>query len=327
MNGWMGKILRVNLTDGRIKTVPTEPYAEKYLGGRGIASAIYWENVSPNVRAFGPENVLSFITGPLIATGVQGATRMAVTAKSPWSNPEGYSFGTIGGVVGAELKKAGYDGIVIEGRADRPAYLSIQDDKIELKDASFMWGKGAYHTAQSLQEIYGEKVRYILTGVAGEKLVRLAVAFASHEGTARVGFGAVMGSKNLKAIAVLGSGHPSVADPDKVKELNLYTVKIAERLKSSSPPGIGPSRAHLLEAIGNGGCYQCALECHRKLYIFGKRLQGYRRCQAMEYYLPWRYGREDEPVDTLFDSPTLANDYCLDTNDIARIIRVALFQL
>jgi aldehyde:ferredoxin oxidoreductase len=323
MYGWMGKILWVNLTDSEIKTVPTQPYVEKYLGGRGIASRIYLDTVNPEIRAFDPANPLIFMTGPLVATGAQGATRMAVASKSPSLYPEGYCYSNIGGFFGAELKKAGFDGVVIEGRAPKPVYLSIRDSSVELRDASSLWGHGSYRTSQLLQDTHGEKVRFIVTGVAGERLVRSATAFASHEGSARMGIGAVMGSKNLKALTVLGTGTPSAADPEKLKELNLYTLKISERLKSSSPPGIGATgHGDILEVLGNGGCYQCALECHRKLYRFGKRreLEGYRRCQAMEYYLPWRYGREDEPVDTLFDAPTLANDYSIDTNDIAPII-------
>jgi aldehyde:ferredoxin oxidoreductase len=317
----MGKILRVNLTTSKIETIPTQTYTERYLGGRGIASRIYFETLNPEVKAFDPENLLVFMTGPLVATGVQGATRMTVAGKSPSPNPEGYSFGNIGGFVGAELKKAGFDGLVIEGRAPKPVYLSIRDDSVEIRDASSLWGRSSYQTAHLLQDAHGEKIRFMVTGVAGERLVRSATIFASHESSCRVGFGAVMGSKNLKALAIQGTGTPSVAEPERLKELNRYTLKISERVKSSIPPGIrAANRGRLLEVLGNGGCYQCGLECHRKLYRYGGKLEGYRRCQAMEYYLPWRYGLEDEPIDTLFDAPTLPNDYSVDTNDLAAII-------
>ena len=117
MHGWMGNILHVNLSNSEVRTIPTEPYAEKYLGGRGIASRIYWDTVEPQTKAFDPENRLIFMTGPIVATGAQAATRMSVVAKSPMAYPEGYSYGNIGGFIAVELKKAGFDGVVIEGHA------------------------------------------------------------------------------------------------------------------------------------------------------------------------------------------------------------------
>jgi len=323
MHGWMGKILNVDLSNSRITQSSTQPYAEQYLGGRGIASRLYWETVAPEVKAFDPENRLIFMTGTLVATGAQAATRLSVVSKSPMTLPEGYCYGNIGGFVGAELKKAGFDGVVIEGRAPKPVYLWIHDDEVELRDASSLWGQGAYRAGEMLQQTHGDKVRFITTGVAGERRVRTAIAFASHQSTSTAGFGAVMGSKNLKALAVRGTGKPPVADPDRLKELNRYTVHISKRIPDTIMPIIeATGRAHLLEVIGKGGCYQCGLECSRNKYRYGQRLEleGYRRCQAMEYYLPWKYSREDEPVDTFFDAPTLANDYSIGTFELQSIV-------
>jgi aldehyde:ferredoxin oxidoreductase len=199
MNGWMGKILTVDLTHSLISEISTEPYAERFLGGRGIASRLYWETVTPDTGAYDPDNRLIFMTGPLIATGAQGATRMSVVGKSPMTFPEGFCYGNIGGFVGAELKKAGYDGIVVEGRASRPVYLWIQDNKVEIRDASFLWGKGSYRVEEILRQGHGDRVRFMTTGVAGENLVRSAIIFGSHQSTSTAGFGAIMGSKNLKA--------------------------------------------------------------------------------------------------------------------------------
>src|SRR4030043_771369 len=117
MHGMTGKILRVNLSDSKISTFSSEPYTEQYLGGRGIASRIYWEEVSPKVKPFDPENKLIFVNGPLVGTGAQAATVMAVAGKSPSTFPESYCYGFFAGYVGTELKKAGYDGIVVEGCA------------------------------------------------------------------------------------------------------------------------------------------------------------------------------------------------------------------
>jgi aldehyde:ferredoxin oxidoreductase len=321
MPGWMGRILQVDLSNSEIKTIPTQPYVEKFLGGRGIASRIYWETVAPHTGAFDPENPLIFMTGPVVATGAQAANRMAVVAKSPMTLPEGYCYGNIGGFVGAELKKAGFDGIVIEGQAPKPVYLWINDGKAELRDASLLWGQGAYRTGEILRQIHGERVHFLTTGVAGERRVRTATIFASHESASSAGFGAVMGAKNLKAVAVRGTGRPSVADPDRLKELNRYTIWISKRIRLSIPPGvIGTHHEHLLEVIGKGACYQCALECIRGLYRYGKRLEGYRKCQAQQCYLPWKYDREDEPVETFFDAPTLANDYSICTWELESIV-------
>jgi aldehyde:ferredoxin oxidoreductase len=319
--GWTGKILKVRLSDSTMSTVATATYAERYVGGRGIASRLYWETVSPEIDAFDPENRLIFMTGPLVATGAQGATRMSVVAKSPMTYPEGYCFANMGGFFGAELKRAGFDGLIIEGRSLKPAYLWIYDNAAEILDASSLWGLGAYGTAEILRKVHGEKVRFVTTGKAGENRVRSAVIFGSHESTSCAGFGAVMGSKNLKAVAVAGTGGPAVADPKKLKELNRYTVGICERVTLEAPPIVmATNHAHLLEVIGKGHCDHCGLKCNRQLYRYGQKLEGYRRCQSMEYYLPWRYSREEEPLETFFDAPTMANDYSIDTFELQNIV-------
>ncbi len=321
MHGWMGKILQVNLNNAEIETISTQPYAEQYLGGRGIASRIYWETVAPETKAFDPENRLIFMTGPIVATGAQAATRLSIIGKSPMTLPEGYCYGNIGGFFPAELKKAGFDGVIVTGRAPKPVYLWIHDGEAELRDASSLWGQSAYRTGEMLQQAHGEKVRFITTGVAGENRVRTAVVAGSHEGASSAGFGAVMGAKNLKALAVRGTGKPSVADPERLKELNRYTVKISKRIRLSMPPMVAATHHdHLLEVIGKGGCYQCGLECIRGLYRYGQRLEGYRKCQAQGYYLPWKYGREDEPIETFFDAPTLANDYSICTWELEKMV-------
>ncbi|MFC1970539.1 aldehyde ferredoxin oxidoreductase N-terminal domain-containing protein [Chloroflexota bacterium] len=321
MHGWTGKILHVDLSNSKITRFSTKPYADKYLGGRGIATRIYWETVAPEIKAFDPENRLILMNGTLVATGALAANRMTVMGKSPMTLPEGFCYGSIGGFFGPELKKAGYDGLVIEGRAPKPAYLWINNSEVELRDASSLWGQGNYRTGEILRQIHGEKVHYITTGVAGENRVRSAVIFASHEHTSTGGFGAVMGSKNLKAVAVRGTGKPSVADPNRLKELNRYTVKISKRLHQFVPPGLlRPDQLHLIEVIGKGTCYQCGLECSRNVYRYGKKLVGERRCQSMGYYQPWKYSREDEPLETFFDAPSLANDYSICTIEIGSII-------
>ena len=288
----MGTLLNVDLTSLKTTRLPARPYVENDLGGRGIASKIYCEMVPPAINAFDPENCLIFMTGPIVATGAQAANRMSVVGKSPMTLPEGYCYGNVGGFAGPELKKAGFDGIIIQGRASKPVYLLINDDKAELLDASFLWGYGAYHTSELLQQTHGERTRFLTIGIAGENLVRSAVILASHEGACSAGFGAVMGSKNLKAIAVRGTGKPTVADTNRLKELNLYTIKISKRLRLSIPPRIVYTHPDpVFEVVGKGSCHQCGIECIRGFYRYGKGLEGFRKCQPMQYYLPWVYSR------------------------------------
>ena len=323
MNGWMGKILHIDLSSSKISEIPTQPYAEKYLGGRGLASRLYWEKVTPDVKAFDPGNRLLFMTGPLLATGAQGAARMSVSGKSPMAYPEGYCYGSMGGFFPSELKKAGCDGIVIDGRASRPTYLLINNDKVELRDASTLWGKSAYKAGEMLHQAHGEKICFATTGVAGENLVRTATIFGSHLASVTAGFGAVMASKKLKAIAVRGTGNLKVADSAKLKELNKYTLKIKNTVSLAITPRIGgTNHGHVLKEVGKRHCYQCGLTCSKLIYRFGNdpNMEGLRGCQAMEFYLPWVYGREDEPIKTLFDAPTLANDYSIGTFELQSMV-------
>jgi len=324
VHGWRGKILHIDLSGSHITEIPTQRYAKKYLGGRGLASRLYWEQVTPAVKAFDAENRLIFMTGPMLATGVQGAARMCVAAKSPMAYPEGYCYGSLGGFFPAELKKAGWDGIVIDGRAAGPTLLLINNDKVELRDASHLWGKGACAVEDIIRQDFGDKARFVTTGVAGENLVRSATLYGSQQAAVTAGLGAVMASKKLKTIVVRGTGdNPTVADPARLKELNRYTIKIKNTVSLAITPRIGGTgHGHLLKELGRRHCYQCGLACSKLKYRFGDdpALEGLRGCQGMEYYLPWMYGREDEPVRTLFDAPTLANDYSIDTFELQNMV-------
>ena len=324
MYGIMGKMLRINLSNSTVSTFSTEPYAEHYLGGRGIVSRLYWEEVPPGTKPFDVANKLIFANGPLVGTGAQAATVMAVAGVSPSAYPEGYCYGFFAGYVGAELKKAGYDGMIIEGSAAEPVYIWIQDKKIEIKSAASLWGKSAYASGAALESTHGKDVQWLTIGVSGEKRVRTSVVVSSHDSTLSCGFAAVMGAKNLKAIAVIGSGEVSVADREKLVELTRYSYRISKRIPMVIPPQITRSgHGDLLEVIGKDGCFKCAAACQKNVYRYGKRddLTVTRRCQPMEYYLPWLYGKDSEPVDTLFDAPALANDFSLETFELENIVR------
>jgi aldehyde:ferredoxin oxidoreductase len=324
MLGMIGKMLRINLSTLKTSIFSIDSYIEKYLGGRGIASRLYWEEVAPEVKAFDPANKLIFINGSLVGTGVQAATVMAVAGKSPGTYPEGYCYGFLAGYVGTELKKAGFDGIIIEGSASEPVYVWIEDQQVKILTAGSLWGKSAYQTSEALLKEHGRDARFITIGVSGERKVRTAIALASFDSTLSCGFGAVMGSKNLKAIVVKGSGKISVADPEKLSALNRYTFNIGKRLHAPVPFQItSTGHGHLLEVVGKASCYKCGSFCHRSTLRYGKRtdLTAGRRCQAVEYYLPWLYGHEEEPIETLFLAPVLANDYSIDTFELESIIR------
>ena len=200
--GWCGKILKVDLSNYRITELETMDYADRFIGGRGVATRIYWEEVKPEIRAYDEENCLILMSGPLAATGVHGASRFVVVGKSPMRMPEGFCYGNLGGFFGPFLKKAGYDGIVVVGCAEKPVYIWICDGRAQILDASWLWGKGVKEVRDLLREKHGERIRFVTTGIAGENKCRSATMMTDHEGSATGGFGAIMGSKNLSGSSI-----------------------------------------------------------------------------------------------------------------------------
>ena len=314
--GWCGKILKVELSSSRLSELRTMDYADRFLGGRGLATRIYWEEVGPDVGALNPENRLIFMTGPLTATGVQGASRFEVVSKSPMLKPEGFCYGNLGGYFGPFLKKAGYDGLVITGRAERPSYLFISDGQAEIKNASRLWGKGVHEVQDLLKKTYGKNIHFVTTGPAGENRCRAATLITDLEGSATGGFGAVLGSKNLKAIVVAGRGRPVVAHPEKVKKLNRLVIDLNNHS--------GPYGGHIhkkLKSKGRAPCFQCGLECLRKRVQDEPGHDVVRKCQASAFYLPWVETRPEEPLETVLKATHLANDFSLCTVELVRMIR------
>jgi aldehyde:ferredoxin oxidoreductase len=213
--GYAGKYLRVNLTTGKIEalSLPIE-WAENFLGGNGIGTKILWDEVPPQIDPLGPENKLIVATGPLCGGLMPNVSRVEFIAKSPLTGI--YGDANAGGHFGPELKYAGYDLIIFEGRASSPVYLFICDDRVELRDAAHLWGKGCEDAEKTLQkENRDPELKTALIGQAGENLVRFAAITVSwRRHAARSGVGAVMGSKNLKAIAVRGTRGIRIADPE-----------------------------------------------------------------------------------------------------------------
>jgi aldehyde:ferredoxin oxidoreductase len=225
--GWTGKILRIDLSSGQVSTIDTMQYVPTYLGGRGIASRIAWEEIPPGIDPYDPQNEIIIMTGPASGTLSPTSGRTIFGTLAPRLVPKyWYVWSVMGGWFSPELKNAGYDGIVVEGKASSPVYLWIQDGEAQLMDASHLWGKGARSTESLLKEDHGDDVQAISIGPAGENLIRFAtITMMPEEASGHSGFGAVMGSKNLKAIVVKGTGGVAVAKP---KELLDYTSYVRD---------------------------------------------------------------------------------------------------
>jgi aldehyde:ferredoxin oxidoreductase len=228
--GYAGNLLEINLDRGQVSTKELPPeLARQYLGGIGFNARIVYDQVPAGTDALAPENVLVFSAGSLVGTPFPTAARVEASAKSPLTG--GFGTSNSGSFWGARLKAAGYDSVIVKGRAERPVYISINNDRITVCDASALWGKDAWEVIDILKtRHYGAEVALI--GPAGENLVRFAsIENGYYDGWGRTGLGAVMGSKNLKAIVVQGTGSIVTADP--VGLLNA-TRKGQELIKSAS---------------------------------------------------------------------------------------------
>lgn len=231
IKGWTGKRLRVDLTTGKTKVEEIDrSYRMLWLGGRGFNSELLYREVGPEVDPLGPKNRLMIGVGPLTGTFAPASSRTTITAKSPLGSPEGFGDSNMGGHFGPELKFAGYDQVVIQGRSERPVYLSIRDDDVEVRDASHLWGMSVSKTDAIVKEDLGdEDVHVAAIGPAGERLVRFGCIITDvSRAAARMGMGAVMGSKNLKAVAVRGTGAVEIESPEEFYEICAET---RDRLK------------------------------------------------------------------------------------------------
>lgn len=245
MYGWMGWILRINLSSGEIQKEPLEEgFARRYIGGRGLNARKLYDEVKPDADPLGPSNKLIIGTGPCNGTIVQGSQRFTLTHKSPLTGI--YADGNSGGSFGATMKYAGYDMVIIEGQAEKPVYLWIDDGRVEIRSAEHLWGKTTRETIHEIQsELQDPNLSTIVIGPAGENLVRFANAVADiGRAFGRTGVGAVFGSKKLKAICARGSKGVRVANPqalqDAVKEA--YQAWENNRKMYELIAAYGPSR-------------------------------------------------------------------------------------
>jgi len=296
--GYAGKILHVDLSTGKVWVEETEEiFRRRYIGGWGFILYYLFKEMPADADPLGPENVLVFATGPVTGAPISGSGRHAVGAKSPLTG--GFGASEAGGFWGAELKRAGFDALVIRGKAASPVYLWVHDGEAEIRDASHLWGKPtavAHHFI--CRELADDKIRIAQIGPAGENLVRYAcITHDLRHFAGRCGLGAVMGSKNLRAIAVRGSGKVEVAAPDKLAAIRRWLKENDEALLagfrySGTAGGIPylnaaggmPTRnfrqghfEHAEEISGQkmaetilvdrGSCYACVVQCKRVVEV------------------------------------------------------------
>jgi aldehyde:ferredoxin oxidoreductase len=238
---YTGKILHVDLTSGRVKTEPfDEDFAKAYIGGTGFGIKLLMDNQEPGIDAFDPGNPLIYAVGAVSGTMVPCTTsKFGVFAKSPASNMLGEAYST--GRFGAELRLAGYDVIIIKGKSPKPVYLWIDDESVQIMDASHIWGKTTWEAEDIIRNDLGDQlIRVSAIGQGGENLVRTACLINDRfRAAGRTGLGAVAGSKNLKAVAVRGTRDVAVAEPDELKELCRDLYERAKGPATSKYRGLG----------------------------------------------------------------------------------------
>ncbi len=352
MQGWAGKILDIDLTAGTIETRPLDrEMARLFLGGRGLGARLLWDLVGPEVEPLSPQNVLIFATGPLTATGAQTSNRFSVSTKSPLT-------GTIldansGGWWGMQFKRTGHDVLIVRGRAAGPVMIVIEPEGVSIQDAAHLWGKTVTETTGALGQDNNRR-NVLCIGPAGERLVRMAAIM--NDGTrslARGGPGAVMGSKNLKAIVVVGDERNNAADRERFRFMLYETGKLikASPLTSQALPEFGtaavmnvvndigalPTRnftasqfegaerisgeymtEHLL--VRNQACWACPIACTRVTRT--EKAEG----EGPEYETTWAFGAQCgiDRLDIIAEANYLCNDLGLDTISVGSTIGCAM---
>jgi aldehyde:ferredoxin oxidoreductase len=355
--GYAGRILRVDLTDGKIETEPLDvELAKKYIGGMGLAMRLYLDNSKGGVDPFSPENPLVVATGPLSGTMVPtGGNGHVFASRSPatFGVGEAKSHGTFG----TEMKRAGYDAIILTGKAEKPVYLWIDDDAAHILNAQHLWGKSPAETEDALQKELGDfYVRVSSIGPAGENLVRVACILNEKTRAAgRCGLGAVMGSKKLKAIAIRGTKDVQVA---KLEDLKTFIKVIHERMKGPAARKyrtLGTSENVLvLNALGvlpvnnftrgtfknadkvSGeylnehfvakiiGCNSCAMRCEHTVVVPEGPFKG--TTTRMEYESLWALGPNCgvDRLDAISKAMDTCNRYGLDSISAGGIVGFAM---
>src|SRR5512133_3189552 len=352
MNGWAGKILDIDLATRIVKSYPLdEELARLFVGGRGLGARLLWDLVGPEVDPLSPENVLIFTNGPLTATGYQTSNRFSVSTKSPLT-------GTVldansGGFWGMQFKKAGYDVLIVRGRAEEPVYLEIKAGAVLFHDAANLWGQRVLAVTKMLGQNNNRR-NVLCIGPAGENLSRIAAIMNDGQRSlARGGPGAVMGSKNLKAVVVEGKQRPEILDQERFKFMLYETRKLlaASPLTSQALPEFGtvvmmnivnnvgalPTRNHQqsqfegAEAISgealtdnylvrNASCWACPIGCTRISKT--DKVEG----EGPEFETTWAFGAAcgNNDLAAIIEANALCNDLGFDTISAGSTIACAM---
>jgi aldehyde:ferredoxin oxidoreductase len=347
--GETGNILEIDLSEGRIDKVATDPKStELFLGGQGTAAKILWDRVPPEVEPFSPDNLLIFTAGLLHATPVPGANRVAVNTISPQTNLMSHSL--MGGFFGPEIKHAGYDQIIIRGKSPGLVYLYINNDQVEIRDAAHLKGKGTTETGDLLKkELKDDKIQVAAIGLAGESRVFMASIDHGHSSASR-GVGVIMGDKKLKAIAVRGTKDIHLAHPE-----TLFKACLELHKKIGASDGCGDWMAcdeddsfhHNHFAWGNArtrrkdfwskeleerwrklkydnmdrqtSCYNCPKNCRNVIRRPGKKRFGY-KCYGKDTYHMAAF----KELDFSYDILGVAQEYGLDSYSTPQVMAFAL---
>ena len=307
LHGYAGRILRADLSSGRMSATPTSDHAS-FVGGRGLAAKVHWDEVMSEVGALDPENRLTFFTGPMAGFAGFGSSRWLICGKSPATDPEHFCHSNLGGTWGVTLKSAGYDGIIVQGRAEKPVYLLVDQDGAQIREAGHLWGRGAIETRELLKSELGEDVNVVACGQAGENLVVMASVLADKDSSGSSGFGAVMGSKHLKAIALVKGGtRLTAAHPDGLRDLVRYYAHLQ-----------GDRDADYFTVPGKtkrDSCWGCPGLCGRIAWKAADGTEGKYFCQSALMYqirAAQFYGQGQEG-DVPFCVTKLCDNYGIDT--------------
>jgi aldehyde:ferredoxin oxidoreductase len=355
--GFFGKILRVNLSERKVSTsaLPDE-FIKDYLGGRGIGARILYEENPPHVDPYSPENRLIFFTTPIMGTTAPCCVKFSLVTKSPLSGTILMSLA--GGFFGPAFKRTGYDGIIITGKAKGPVYIQIVDEQVKILDAQHLWGKDTAETEELLQSnMGGREAKIACIGPAGENLVRYAGVFSESHACGRGGGGAVMGSKNLKAIIVQGTQKVPLADEkafeEYIKEVILPKFRTSDRVKKFgafgtpgvlaivNSQGILPTRNYqqgtfegaaaidgqaVKEAsIKHESCYRCPVACKPHTKMESGEYAGY-ETEGPEYETLFSFGSNlgNANLGSIVAANKLCQLYGLDTISTGNVMGFAM---
>lgn len=338
--GWMGKILRIDLTTGKYQEIETKDYASRFLGGRGINAKIYWDNFPSSNSAFDPVNIFSIMTGPTTGTFAPQSGKCEAGGKSPQSYPnEVYTRSGLGGRFGPYLKFSGYDGLIIQGKSSKPVWISINDENVEIKDANHLWGLSTNETQETIWSDTNTKneAALLTIGPSGERLSRIATIMhdsGSSFGTG--GFGSVWGSKNLKAISVQGTRSVKVADPEELLNISEYMRNLLFR-PDDRPPKItihGYHRLNNLLEYGEQGeewvkkysdkaeaCFGCPVGCRTNANVSDSVIPaGQAQCSQLLWYAMPDKRRHDGLTTDFWKAAKLADSLAVNSWELEIMI-------